>query len=96
MICPSCKNDYAALEPQWCYEQEGNYRLLCDVFTCETLEQVLQHALENRLTEIYIDTYQPEHPQCDDCYFIHIREGYKRSELLEQPQFQHIKYHEFF
>lgn len=70
--------------------------MLCDVFTAATLEQILQQALENGLTEIYVDTFMPEYPQCDDCYLIQICERYRRSALLGQPKFQHIDYHEFF
>ena len=96
LICASCKTNYETLPQQWRYEQDGTYRVLCDVYTTATLAQILQHALENKLTEIYVDTFMPEQPQCDACYFIHIRERAKRSALLEQPQYQTIDYHEFF
>lgn len=96
MICSTCKTNYEMLGQQWRYEQDVTYKVLCDVFTTATLEQLLQHALMNEVTEIYVDTFMPEHPQCDDCYLIHIRERSKRLALLEQLQFQHIEYHEFF
>ena len=96
MICSNCETNYVTLENQWCYEQEGKYKVLCDVFTTMSLEQILLHAITHRITDIYIDTFQPTHPKCEECFLLHIREGAKRSELLEQAHYQLIEYHEFF
>lgn len=96
MICPTCQTNYALLKNQWHYEQNRYYRVNCDVFTYESLHQLLQHAVENGLTRIYVDTYTADQPKCDDCFLLHIRERQKRSIVIKQPEYEPIEYHEFF
>ena len=96
MICLACKTNYESLQNQWIYVKHGMYKVMCDVFTSESLRQILQHALNNQLTSIYVDTFNADHTSCEGCTLLHIRLRTKRMEILNEDKFLNIEYQEFF
>lgn len=98
MICPVCHTDYQLQHNNWKFEghsenEEGIYIVLSNVYTPEILEEILEHALQNELTEISVDAYSAEFVTCEGCQILNIRLAKERDKLLDLPRYQKLLYY---
>ena len=101
MICPVCQFNFASIKNGWRFERteqgnDGIYALQSDVFTPHLLEEMLQHALENQLEEIIIDSFTAEYTPCEGCTLLNLRLRAARHALFEKPEYAQITCYDVF
>lgn len=100
MICTVCHSNYYLQNDNWEFEgrkdKVGIYLIRSNVFTPEILEQILEHALLNRFTEISVDSYLAEYVSCEGCQLLNLRLRKEREKLLDLSKYQNLIYYDSF